>query len=158
VLRHGEKLAWPLVSTLRRSSRTRAQRRLPAQVRYGLVGVLTVLALLSDVWRLGHLLLVRHVACPYDGVLVHADELPTVAAQGPRAGRDPRLREATAAPRHEHEDCCARSAVHRPLAFAFACQNVVGALEPSLSLPSPSAEGGAVRAVLSYAPKLSPPI
>jgi hypothetical protein len=155
-MRHGENSSC-LVSTSRRSSRTRAHRRLPARVRYGLVGVLTVLALLSDVWRLGHLLLVRHVTCPHDGMLVHADELPTAATPPMPSGRDARLLAASAAPRHEHENCCARSAVHRPLAFAVACRAIVSVLEPGLSLSPRAEEGGAIRAVLSYAPKLSPP-
>lgn len=104
------------------------------------------------------MLLVRHVTCPSDGMLVHADELPPVTARRPPSGRDARLLAASAAPRHEHEDCCARSAVHRPLAFAFACQGIVGVLELGLSLPPRDGEGGAARAVLSYAPKLSPPL
>jgi hypothetical protein len=143
------------VSTFRRSSRTRAHRRLPTQVRHALVGVLTVLALLSDVWRLGHLLLVRHVTCPDDGMLVHADELRAVAAPRPPSDHDTRL--LAAAPRHEHEDCCALAAVQRPPAFAFACQAIVGGLEAGLSLRPRVAQDGASRAVLSYAPKLPPP-
>jgi len=100
---------------------------------------------------------VRHVACPYDGVLVHEDELPADA----RASLDHSAGEAkspSVAPRHEHSDCAGLGAMDRPLAVvAISASATVRARQTFLaSLPLKATV--VRRSVLSYAPKLPPPV
>jgi hypothetical protein len=122
------------------------------------VAALALLTLCGDVWRTAHLILSAHIRCPYDGALVHEDELPasilTAAARdGERAPRP-----VSAMPRHDHHGCQVSGAIHRFLAIVVPRRTgvrraVVSA--PSLGRDCPKR---LVLSILSYAPKLSPPV
>lgn len=139
------------------------RRRLRAQPRLWrtcctFFAAIALLAFCGDVWRTAHLLLSAHVRCPYDGALVHADELPasllTPAARD--AARAPQP--VSALPRHDHHRCEACGAVRRFLAIIVSGPGGGRRAEVSaLSLRSDSRERVAL-SVLSYAPKLSPPV
>ena len=110
----------------------------------------------TDVWRVAHLLAVRHVACPYDGVLVHEDELPAeVRASLGHSGRE--TKGVSAGPQHEHGACAGLGVLDRPLAVvAISASATIRARQtalPSLPLIATVVK----RSVLSYAPKLPPP-
>jgi hypothetical protein len=121
---------------------------------YAVIATLALFAFFGDVGRTGHLLLTHHVRCPYDGALIHDDERPASA----QATTAPTPLPVSAVPRHEHHDCNAGGAVHRFSAIIVhtpgeACRAEVSALS---SQPDPQQR--VARSVLSYAPKLSPPV
>jgi hypothetical protein len=118
-----------------------------------LFGALVALSLLGDVWRAGHLLVVRHSACPYDGALVHDDELPDEVATGAREARDG----AAVSPRHEHHGCDVLGAIQRPTAILSAFGAAVPELEPQADERCLVETFEVRREVLSYAPRLPPP-
>jgi hypothetical protein len=123
-----------------------------------LAAALVLLAFCGDVCRPAHLLLSPHVRCPYDGALVHEDELPpsllTLAARD--AARAPQP--VSVQPRHDHHGCDVSGAVHRFSAILVpGGGGVRRAAASPLSVQRDSRERVA-RSVLSYAPKLSPPV
>jgi hypothetical protein len=110
-----------------------------------------------DVWRVGHLLAVRHVACPYDGVLVHEDELPADA----RSSLDHSAREAkrvAIAPRHEHSNCASLGLVDRPLVVLAVSAPATARARQAVVAPLVRVAPAVKSSVLSYAPKLPPPV
>jgi hypothetical protein len=123
-----------------------------------LVAAFALLSLFGDLWQAGHLLLTNHVRCPYDGALVHEDELPagTRSRQARPFARGPLP--VSAVPQHEHHDCGVLGAAHR---FSAAIVSGRGALErpeASESCLRLAPEFATKRSVLTYAPKLSPPV
>jgi hypothetical protein len=113
-----------------------------------------VLTLLTDVFHVGHLLVVRHVSCPYDGALVHEGE------PGPRASAPVKFfrgAPASVVPQHEHESCGSLFTSRPPTTFP--------AVGVELELPGDEPKSSKIHrdahllgvAILSYAPKLSPP-
>jgi hypothetical protein len=123
-----------------------------------LIAALAVLAFFGDVWRTGHLLLTHHVRCPYDGALVHEDELPASAltSEAGIASRAPLP--VSAVPHHDHHDCDACGAVHRFSAIIAPGRGGLCRAEASLLSLQPNSQQHVARSVLSYAPKLSPPV
>jgi hypothetical protein len=117
-----------------------------------------LLGLLSDVFRVAHWLAVEHVACPYDGAVVHEDELPAEArAHGPRS-RDPELGHVSVAPRHDHGACAAHAVADRPFVLASFGDAPAARAEPRSTTPAMTVMARVMRSVLSYAPKLPPPV
>lgn len=112
---------------------------------------------LTDAWRVVHLLTERHVACPYDGVPVHADDLSTnelgAAPLVPSAG----TKHASVVPRHEHGSCGALAAADRASAVADLAALCVAEARHAERSPLPPVVASVTRAVLTYAPKLPPP-
>ena len=140
-----------------------SRRRVLAQPRrwrtwQAFVATLAVLAFFGDVWRTGHLLLTAHVRCPYDGALVHEDELPpssrTLEARNSERAPLP----VSAVPHHDHHDCDACGAVHRFSAIILPGQRALGRAQLAVLPASLGRQQYAARSVLSYAPKLSPPV
>ncbi|HVY29604.1 MAG TPA: hypothetical protein VHB79_23755 [Polyangiaceae bacterium] len=118
------------------------------------MALLGVLALaVPDAWRAFHVALVPHVACPFDGALVHEDELPA-------AGQAPTRREGSPSsfvPEHRHHGCDApawRHQISHPLSVSAPELQLAPA---ALAVDSGRPALGFSRAVLSYAPKLPPP-
>jgi hypothetical protein len=149
-----EKGATVAVQTFRRGVRSQPQRW---QAWYAVIATLALLAFFGDVGRTGHLLLTHHVRCPYDGALVHDDELPPSArATGAETSARTPL-PVSAVPRHEHHDCDACGAVHRFSAVIVPGQGEVCRAEVSALSAQSDVQQRVARSVLSYAPKLSPP-
>jgi hypothetical protein len=121
-----------------------------------LVAVLWVAGLTApDGWRALHLAVVPHVACPYDGVLMHEDELPAGAREAAAHGSNQRA--VSAVPGHHHHSCSAFEwsdrvaapiTVSRPTSCGLLAVLPIERLETISTWPRP---------VLSYAPKLPPP-
>jgi hypothetical protein len=116
-----------------------------------LVGILA----LPSLWQAFHLLTVPHFECPYDGALVHSDELPDNAGTARFAqthGSGPAV-----VPHHDHGHCGEPSWGPRAaVVFSFgpALIATVAWLSRTESL---RLYLGSLRDVLSYAPKLPPP-
>jgi hypothetical protein len=122
------------------------------------LGVYLVLGFLGDVWHAGHLLLVHHIACPHDGALVHEDDLPAEARTLARSGSAVATDHTAIAQRHEHDDCSRFSAIQRHAAILPTNRDPA---EPTTQEPSePSVASGreVQRDVLTYAPRLPPPV
>jgi hypothetical protein len=136
-----------------------AHRRRSAPRPRGLWQLLIAACLLAgsftDVWRVGHLLAVRHVACPYDGVLVHEDELPADARVSHSAREAKRV---SVTPRHEHSDCADLGLVDRPLAVVAVSAPAVARVGQVAVARLALVATAVRRSVLSYAPKLPPPV
>jgi hypothetical protein len=119
-----------------------------------LVAAWAVLTLLTDVFHAGHLLAVRHISCPYDGALIHESE------HGTRASAPVKLflgARASVVPQHEHESCDSLFTSHHPPAITGSSDEwELATVEPTSSNSPHDAPLLGV-AVLSYAPKLSPP-
>ncbi|HET9931161.1 MAG TPA: hypothetical protein VFQ35_10760 [Polyangiaceae bacterium] len=116
-----------------------------------------LLLLLPDVFRLGHLVLVRHATCPYDGALIH-DERETVGVDpSPTGSRLPPEQAALSAPHHHEERCGLSSGAHRAVATLRFEQSLVATVSPPPDPLVAAREEPSVRGVLSYAPKISPP-
>ena len=122
----------------------------------GLVALCLFIALLPDVWRLAHFVAVHHVACPYDGVLIHEDEVPS----GRRAAAPdapPHALPVSVVPHHGHGGCCDLATLTRPLAAPLSLAWTAEFEERSYLAPLELQSHQLRSAVLSYAPKLSPP-
>jgi hypothetical protein len=117
-----------------------------------------VLAFFGDVWRTGHLLFTQHVRCPYDGALVHEDELPASALTREAGNASRTALPVSAVPHHDHHDCDAFGPVHRFSAIIVPGRGEVRGAEASLLPSRPDPRQCVARSVLSYAPKLSPPV
>ena len=126
-----------------------------AVVLWQIVALCCVIGLtLPDAWRALHLMLVPHVACPYDGVMVHADELPAATDGAPRTAQS----SPTLIPRHDHRGCAALDCSHHPSAMpAVSGATLRSTLTVSVVRKLPPRRTSFSRAVLSYAPKLPPP-
>ncbi|HEX4340011.1 MAG TPA: hypothetical protein VH062_29085 [Polyangiaceae bacterium] len=114
----------------------------------------TAALLLGDVWRGLHLLHTQHVLCLEHGELVDADESSGAASAG--NGRAEALPGGNGEHHHEH---CGLAAVpsrlsHLAIASAAPC---VHASALTSVLVTPPVVAVQARAVLSYAPKQSPP-
>ncbi|HEX3597296.1 MAG TPA: hypothetical protein VHU80_19450 [Polyangiaceae bacterium] len=111
--------------------------------------------LLGDVFRGLHLLHARHVLCPEHGELVDADE---TSARAPGANaRAEALPGGSGARHHEHCGLAAAPSRLSHLAIASAGPCIQAeALSAVLSSACSVAVQG--RAILSYAPKQSPPL
>lgn len=113
----------------------------------------------TEVSRVVHLLSVRHVACPYDGVLVHEEDLPAEArASSELLDSAGVARQASVAPRHEHDQCAGVGAVDRPCVLAAIPGPPAIRAGQATTPPLPPVSSGVARPVLSYAPKLPPPV
>jgi hypothetical protein len=116
-----------------------------------------LLTFCGGAWRTAHLLLSPHFRCPYDGALVHEDELPasllTPEARNAERGPQP----VSALPRHEHHGCEAYGAAQRFLAIVAPGRAVVRRAEVSALSVRPARQQRPALSILSYAPKLSPP-
>jgi hypothetical protein len=123
-----------------------------------ILATLAVLAFFGDVWRTGHLLLTPHVRCPYDGALVHEDELPPSALTLEARNSERAPLPVSAVPHHDHHDCDALGAVHRFSAIIVPGQRSVRRAEVSVLSSRLDPRHPVARSVLSYAPKLSPPV
>ncbi len=135
---------------------TRARRYGWRAVR-AVVVALAVSCLFADVWRGAHLLLESHLRCPYDGADMHASDLPPDLRSVALAGEPRRRLPSSAVPRHEHANCDVFGAADRFAATLTVCRPTA---RHRMNRVAPAAsECNAVRplAVLSYAPKLSPP-
>jgi hypothetical protein len=120
------------------------------------LGVLALL--LSDVWRVPHLLMVRHQVCGEHGELVHEHQ------RGIAPGSQPTdVVTGSASPAapggHHHDHCGLVATLGRSAAVLSISSGVLGTGPASTSrvlsfrvLPRPDPES-----VLAYAPKLSPP-
>ncbi|HEX3853005.1 MAG TPA: hypothetical protein VGF76_00980 [Polyangiaceae bacterium] len=122
---------------------------------HAVIATLAVLTFFGDVYHTAHLLLTPHVRCPFDGALVHEDELPLSARNQTDLGRA--QLPVSAVPRHEHGDCAARSAVHRFATIMLPVRRAVRCAEALGLVANGDGDGAVARSVLSYAPKLSPP-
>jgi hypothetical protein len=124
-----------------------------------IVAALAVLVFFGDIGQTGHLLLTAHVRCPYDGALVHEDELPSSVRTFGAGNSAPAPLPVSAVPQHEHEDCGVLGVSHRVSALVVAGRpgEVCGVerVQPPAWLGS---RPRAARSILSYAPKLSPPV
>jgi len=150
-----KKCASAAVRTFRHRARSQPRRW---QALRAVLAVLAVLAFFGDVWRTGHLLLTPHVRCPYDGALVHEDELPAGALALSATGSARAPLPVSVVAHHDHDDCNAGGAVHCFSAIIVPGQPEVRRAEVSLLSSSPSPRQSVTRSVLSYAPKLSPPV
>lgn len=119
-------------------------------------GAIAVLVLFGGVFRTIHLATVRHVSCPFDGALVHADDLPRYV-QEELAAQKRHAVPVSAIPPHHHDDCGS---------LAVSLRHFVGASKPAAvrqardvrgALVLGVGESGFERSVLSYAPRLPPP-
>jgi hypothetical protein len=121
------------------------------------VALLAMLLLaLPEVARAAHLVLVAHAACPYDGVMVHADDMPLVPTQ--TVHRDEGTgHDVSVAPEHEHQGCTALTIADRPCTFALTTQPGLASVDFALTPAQTEPEASPPRPVLSYAPKLPPP-
>jgi hypothetical protein len=121
------------------------------------VALLAMLLLaLPEVARAAHLALVAHAACPYDGVMVHADEMPSVPSE--TAQRDDGAgRGVSVAPEHEHQGCGALSSADRPCTFSLTTEPSFASVDFALTPARAEPDALPPRPVLSYAPKLPPP-
>jgi hypothetical protein len=118
------------------------------------VALLAMLLLtLPEVARAAHLVLVVHAACPYDGVMVHADEMPSEAVQGDDTPR----RGVSVAPEHEHQGCGALTMADRPCTFSLETAPDLASVDFALTPAQGEPAALPPRPVLSYAPKLPPP-
>lgn len=130
-------------------------RRKPRLRLWQFLAILWVAGLaLPDAWRAVHLAVVPHVVCPYDGALVHEDEVPASARSLSRSEARP----TAVIPEHHHHGCaalnwCRHSATVPVLTAATPERDLVAS-----SLTSRSAGQHWSQAVLSYAPKLPPPL
>lgn len=129
--------------------------------------------LLGDVWRSLHLLHARHVLCPEHGELVDA---PGKSPEGDARGKSPEgdAEEAFSsgnssggsvralpgdAADHHHEHCELAAAPSRlSMLTVPGAGPSVRASEPTVLLREPAVAVAASRAVLTYAPKQSPPL
>lgn len=121
------------------------------------LGAFLVLGFLGDVWHAGHLLFAHHIACPYDGALIHEDELSAEALALARTGAVVATDHTSVAPRHEHQDCSEFSAVQR---HAVILPIHRGPEQPTTEEPSEPCVGcghEVRKDVLTYAPRLPPP-
>jgi hypothetical protein len=114
-------------------------------------------SLLPDVLRTAHTLAVHHVACPYDGALVHEEELAPEARAALERDRSQPQHGPALSPRHQHENCCGKVSLHRPSALVPAHPGARAATLVEVVRVASGAERAIARAVLSYAPKLPPP-
>ncbi|HEY2405052.1 MAG TPA: hypothetical protein VGI10_03570 [Polyangiaceae bacterium] len=119
-----------------------------------IVAVCAVLLLLGDVWSALHLLTVQHVRCPYDGALVHADELGSV---GEAPAERPESSQPAAAVVHHHRSCAAFTAVHRVAFLAASAPHGEFCALSCTVLRALSAQAFERPPALTYAPKQSPP-
>ena len=119
-----------------------------------LAAIVGIALLLCPVLRAVHFVAVRHVTCPYDGELIHEDELPQGVHEAPEASGPAPV---SVLPPHHHDDC-------RSLALSL--RSVLVAARAFRAPPPPAARSLALlsaaedefgRSVLSYAPKLPPP-
>lgn len=123
-----------------------------------LVCISALVALLGDVWQAGHLLAVRHVACPYDGALVHEDELSNEARDGALSSADVAENQSSIVEQHEHHGCDALGALQRQPAVAPVERVDVSRVADERCESSASPSVDARRDVLTYAPRLPPPL
>ena len=122
------------------------------------VALLAVLLLaLPEVARAAHLVFVAHVACPYDGVMVHADELPVAAREAASREGSTGAQRVSVAPEHQHHGCSALTFTDRPCAFALTTELSLSSVLFALTPPEAERAEPSPRPVLSYAPKLPPP-
>jgi hypothetical protein len=111
---------------------------------------------LPGFWHALHSLAVPHFECPYDGALVHEDELPE-EARGARSAAASNEPGTAVVPHHDHGNCRESCWSQRPAAFFSFSRALIATVlwlqraEPVPALPA------IVREVLSYAPKLPPP-
>jgi hypothetical protein len=114
--------------------------------------------LLSDVWRLPHLLFSRHVVCREHGELVHQHE--EAASRAPGEPIAEIARASTADPAlHGHEHCSTLATSARGVAVVLAPQGQISLLaaEAGRELASFDADAARPLTVLVYAPKQGPP-
>ena len=123
-----------------------------------LVAVCLLAGSFTEVWRVAHLLTVRHVACPYDGVLIHEDELPVEVRARSDAPSDRETKHASVAPAHEHDDCAGLGPVDRPCTVVTISDSSVTQARQADAAPLPPIATSTTRSVLSYAPKRPPPV
>jgi hypothetical protein len=122
-----------------------------------LVAVCLLAGSFTDVWHVAHLLTVRHVACPYDGVLIHEDELPVEVRTRSDAPSARETMHASVAPAHEHDDCAGLGPVDRPCTLVtISGSSVIQARQADTALPPVATS--TTRSVLSFAPKRPPPV
>ncbi len=133
-------------------------RRFGWRALHAVVLALAVSGLLADVWRGAHLLLESHLRCPYDGAYMHAGDLPPVLRWATRVGEPRRGLPSSAVPRHDHADCDVFGGAGRFAVTLTVCRPIARRLVSRA--PSAAVQCDAVLpcAVLSYAPKLSPPL
>jgi hypothetical protein len=111
----------------------------------------------TDVFRLAHLLAVRHVTCPYDGVLVHEDDLEVHARADDETPASPKLRRVSLGARHDHGACAGTSAADRPFAVLVLAAAPATDESALVTPPALASSEAHARPVLSFAPKLPPP-
>lgn len=118
------------------------------------VAILSALGLgLPDAWRALHVALVEHVACPYDGALVHLEEQPPAADVHARA----KERQKSFISEHHHHRCSADDCYQQPSPIPSVTEPAPGATLASDPPEHPAPRLAWSRSVLSYAPKLPPP-
>jgi hypothetical protein len=120
-----------------------------------LFALCTAALLLGDVFRGFHLLHVRHVLCPEHGELVDAEN--ATATPSTASGRTEALPGNGEA--HHHDHCAIAAAPSRSAHLALAC--VAPSIRPLAGhrfVPKSFVRTALSRAVLSYAPKQSPPV
>lgn len=138
----------------RRSSTSRAKTW--AVRLWQVVALLGALSLgLPDAWRALHVALVEHVACPYDGALVHEEELP--AAVRARSGARDEAHQKSFIPEHHHHGCAGNDCYQHPSPTPTVSEAALDALLTSEVLDDAAPRSEWSRSVLSYAPKLPPP-
>jgi hypothetical protein len=118
-----------------------------------------VVLLLGDVWRVPHLLLSRHVVCGEHGELVHEHDVEALRAPQGVAPAAPKIVDGE--PRaHAHEHCSVLATAARGSAVVSLPQAEppLRTLEPERELTFVVPHAVNPRAVLSYAPKQSPPV
>ncbi len=140
------------MQTFRRG--VRGQRRW--RLWHAIIAALALLTFSGDVYQTAHLLLTVHVRCPFDGALVHEDEL-SLSERALDAASTRASQPVSVVPRHEHGDCAAHRLVHRFAAIVVPVRDVVRGAEAVRVVTLDGSDIALARSVLSYAPKLSPP-
>ena len=154
-------VCWFATQNSRRLSskgRSRSRRQRGALSRgtrlWPLVAACLTLYVLSDLWRAAHLLLEPHSTCPYDGALVHQHDVVEMDRGLQRDLADART---SLFASHAHDDCQLSIGPQRPpLLPALAAGELRTQLLPGSRIDITRVSVRS-RAVLEYAPKLSPP-
>jgi hypothetical protein len=122
-----------------------------------MAGLLVVVFALPGLWQAFHLLAVPHFECPYDGALVHEHELPDEPPKT-RSEADDENRQVAVVPQHDHANC-RESCWGHSKAVLLPFVRELAATVAWLPQLEPIPQGRVFASdVLSYAPKLPPPV
>lgn len=112
---------------------------------------------LPGLWQTVHLVAVPHFECPYDGALVHEHDLPD-AAPKTRAEADEEKRHVAVVPHHDHANCHESDWSHSKAVFLSFSRELAATVAWFPQVEPLRLDAVVARDVLSYAPKLPPPV